>query len=250
MPLTSVCMSCSTRSSVSSTVSSAPVMRFGCGRIGRGLREAYRRHLPACRTLEQIQFEFDQLQRELEAEIAAGQRDAREKLLDNFDQEVVEKVRIESHDVPTASTSNSGSSPGISSPYMRTSTTTATASPFTQSVPWRKHPSGAIPHGQGRGGCQHLPRRASARAACAGRGKTLSLQPAEVTFQYTDSGKNIAVLESLIGHRGWLICTRLTMSALETEDIRHCWSHRRRDAAGCSTMPTPLRPPGRAGHPL
>ena len=52
-----------------------------------------------CRTPEQIQFEFDQLQRELEADIAAGQRDAREKLLDNFDQEVVEKVRIQSHDV-------------------------------------------------------------------------------------------------------------------------------------------------------
>jgi superfamily II DNA/RNA helicase len=40
-----------------------------------------------CRTTEQIQFEFDQLQHELETDIAAGQRDAREKLLDNFDQE-------------------------------------------------------------------------------------------------------------------------------------------------------------------
>ena len=47
---------------------------------------------------EQIQFEFDQLQQELEAEIATGQQDAREKLLNNFDQEVVEKVRIQSHD--------------------------------------------------------------------------------------------------------------------------------------------------------
>ena len=51
-----------------------------------------------CRTPEQIQFEFDQLQQELEIKIAEGQRDAREKLLDNFDQEVVEKVRIQSHD--------------------------------------------------------------------------------------------------------------------------------------------------------
>ena len=49
-----------------------------------------------CRTPEQIQFEFDQLQQELDTEIAAGQRDAREKLLDNFDQEVIEKVRIQS----------------------------------------------------------------------------------------------------------------------------------------------------------
>lgn len=52
-----------------------------------------------CRTPEQIQFEFDQLQRELETEISAGLRDAREKLLDNFDLEVVEKVRIQSHDL-------------------------------------------------------------------------------------------------------------------------------------------------------
>ena len=49
-----------------------------------------------CRTPDQIQFEFDQLQTELDAEIAQGHRDAREKLLDNFDQEVVERVRIES----------------------------------------------------------------------------------------------------------------------------------------------------------
>jgi len=52
-----------------------------------------------CRTPKQIQFEFDQLQRELETQIAESQRDARETLLDNFDQEVVEKVRIQSHDV-------------------------------------------------------------------------------------------------------------------------------------------------------
>src|SRR5205823_6037306 len=52
-----------------------------------------------CRTPQQISFEFDALQRDLEAEIAEGHRDAREKLLNNFDQEVVEKVRIQSHEV-------------------------------------------------------------------------------------------------------------------------------------------------------
>ena len=52
-----------------------------------------------CRSSEQIEFEFDQLQKELETEIAEGQQDAREKLLDNFDQEVVEKVRVQSHNV-------------------------------------------------------------------------------------------------------------------------------------------------------
>jgi hypothetical protein len=52
-----------------------------------------------CRTAEQVQLEFDPLQRELADEIAAGQQDAREKLLDNFDQEVADKVRIQSLDV-------------------------------------------------------------------------------------------------------------------------------------------------------
>jgi hypothetical protein len=52
-----------------------------------------------CRTPEQIQFEFDLLQKELEEQITVGQRDAREKLLDNFDQEVIERVRIESRNV-------------------------------------------------------------------------------------------------------------------------------------------------------
>lgn len=52
-----------------------------------------------CRSPQQIEFEFDQLQKELETEIAEGQEDAREKLLDNFDQEVVEKVRVQSNNV-------------------------------------------------------------------------------------------------------------------------------------------------------
>src|SRR5690606_30863718 len=49
-----------------------------------------------CRTPAQIELEFNALQQELEREISAGHREAREKLLDNFDQEVVEKVRVES----------------------------------------------------------------------------------------------------------------------------------------------------------
>jgi superfamily II DNA or RNA helicase len=49
-----------------------------------------------CRTPQQITFEFDALQRDLEVEIDDKRREAREQLLNNFDQEVIEKVRIES----------------------------------------------------------------------------------------------------------------------------------------------------------
>jgi hypothetical protein len=51
------------------------------------------------------------------------------------------------------------------------------------------------------------------------RGKALAPPPAEVAFDYSGSGKNIAILEALRGRRGWLVCSRLTMSALETEDV-------------------------------
>ena len=66
-----------------------------------------------CRTPEQIQFGFDALQRDLETEIAEGQRDACEKLLNNFDQDVVEKVRIQAAIIWTASKSGSGGSHGF-----------------------------------------------------------------------------------------------------------------------------------------
>jgi hypothetical protein len=51
------------------------------------------------------------------------------------------------------------------------------------------------------------------------RGKSLILSTAEVNFQYNGSGKKIAVLEPLIGKKGWLICTQFTVTALETEDV-------------------------------
>jgi ERCC4-related helicase len=52
-----------------------------------------------CRTSQQIEFEFDVLRNELAFQIGQVQNETREKLLDNFDQEVVEKVRLESKDM-------------------------------------------------------------------------------------------------------------------------------------------------------
>lgn len=49
-------------------------------------------------------------------------------------------------------------------------------------------------------------------------GHGLSTRPAELIFRYGGSGKKIAVLEPLVGSSGWLACTRLTVSAMETED--------------------------------
>jgi superfamily II DNA or RNA helicase len=172
-----------------------------------------------CRSPEQIQFEFDQLQKELETDIAEGQQDAREKLLDNFDQEVVEKVKIESHNVLDRFNRHL---------WMMTRHVLADYARFEDtgySFMLHKNPfsSETIHPGPYRIGKKvedvntyrvghPLAQRVLDRA------KAASTPVSRLTFQLTGSGKNIAILVPFIGREGWLRCTRLSVNALETED--------------------------------
>lgn len=172
-----------------------------------------------CRSPERIQFEFDQLQRELESQIAEGQRDAREKLLNNFDQEVVEKVRVKSHEALDR---------------------------FNEQL-WRltRHVLADDADFDGQGYCFTLRRNPfpgenihpgpyrlgkdveNANIYRVGHplaqrvlelGKSLPTSPSEITFDLSGSGKKISVLEFLQGRRGWLLCASLSVTAIETED--------------------------------
>lgn len=172
-----------------------------------------------CRTQEQIQFEFDQLQRELEVEIAEGQKDAREKLLNNFDQEVVEKVRIQSHDYLDRFNRHL---------WLVTRTLLNDFANFDEheySFMLHKNPFAGenIHAGPYRMGKQvedantyrvghPLAQRVLERA------KALPTPPCELTFEYSGSGKRMAVLESLVGKSGWLMCSLFSVNALEAED--------------------------------
>lgn len=51
-----------------------------------------------CRTEDQIKVEFDELQKELDQEIGQRTDEAKDQLLSNFDQEVVERVRVKSQE--------------------------------------------------------------------------------------------------------------------------------------------------------
>ena len=172
-----------------------------------------------CRTTEQIQFEFDQLQRELETQIIEGQRDAREKLLDNFDQEVVEKVRIESQDVldrfnerlwrltryllrDHARFEDTG--------YSFMLHTNPFAGEAIHPGPYRmgKRTDDANTYRVGHPLAQRV----------LALGRQLNTSPMEVVFRYRESGKKIAILEPLLGGGGWLACVCLTVTAMETED--------------------------------
>lgn len=172
-----------------------------------------------CRTPEQIQFEFDTLQRDLETEIAEGQRDAREKLLNNFDQDVVEKVRIQSRDYLDRFEERLWRlTRYLLAPYARFEereySFTLERNPFPGETihpgPYRmgKNVEDANTYRVGHPLAQRLLTQA----------KALPAQTGEVLFRYPESGTNISILQSLKGKSGWLMCAHVTLTALETED--------------------------------
>ncbi len=172
-----------------------------------------------CRTPEQISFEFDQLQNDLESEIDDKRKDAREQLLNNFDQEVVEKVRVSSGDYldrfeewlwqvtrfylgPYARFDQGGYS------FM------LERNPFEGE---RIHPG---PYRLGKkvedANTYRIGHPLAQRilSLC----KQLPTEIKEIRFNYRNSGKRITVVESLVGKGGWMLCSRVAVTAFETED--------------------------------
>ncbi len=173
-----------------------------------------------CRTQEQIQFEFDQLQRELGDQIQAGQRDARELLLDNFDQEVVEKVRLQSHDVLDRFNERLWLlTRHLLDPYADFDDSGYRFTLHTNPFPGERIHAGPYRMGKGVEDANTYRVGHPLAQRVLGLGKALAAPPAEVWFDYAGSGRNIAVLAPLRGQRGWLTVTRIVLRALETEEL-------------------------------
>ena len=172
-----------------------------------------------CRSPQQIQFEFDQLQQELDSQITEGQRDAREKLLDNFDQEVVEKVRIQSSGLLDRFNERLW----ILTRYLLDSFAEFDGDKHSFHLTRNPFPGETINPGPYRLG-KHVEDANTYRVGhplaqrIIAQGKSLKPSPAEVTFDYSGSAKKIAVLAPLVGKSGWLTCTSLSVNALETEE--------------------------------
>lgn len=173
-----------------------------------------------CRTSDQIEFEFDELQKEYEVDINDLKREAREKLLNNFDQEVVDKVRVTSNDYL-------GRYEGwlwqLTKYYL---------APFAQfdeknhAFVLEKNPfEGEVIHpGPYRLGKNvedaniYRPGHPLAHRILQNC-KVLEAKSACLKFKFTDAGKKITTLDSLLGKSGWLACRRYSLTAFETEDF-------------------------------
>ena len=172
-----------------------------------------------CRSPQQIEFEFDSLRSELDSEISAVQTAAREKLLDNFDQEVVEKVRVESR----AALDRYNARLWALTRYLLDRDAefddegyafTLRRNPFEGEAihpgPYRlgKNVEDANTYRVGHPLAQRLLEQA----------KAMPVPEAEVTFRLSDGGKRISFLQPLIGSGGWLTLRQSTISGLEPED--------------------------------
>jgi len=172
-----------------------------------------------CRTPEQIQFEFDQLQRELEEEISQGQREARDKLLDNFDQEVIEKVKVRSEEVLDRFTERLW---GLTE-YLLRDHAVFDKDAHRFMLHDNPFPGEAIhpgPYRMGRVADDANTYRAGHPLAqrVLALGRELDTPPAAITLDYRAAGRKISVMETLVGTSGWLACVRLSVEGIETED--------------------------------
>ena len=175
-----------------------------------------------CRSPEEIQASFDELQRELETEIDENMKLTRKKLLENFDEEVHEKLRV-----------NLKESTDYLNKYENWLWELATYSLHQyadfhadeNSFQLKKNPFAGetIPLGLYRMGRHvedsHIFRIGHPLAQhILDDAGTKQLPHAEIAFGYSSYQSKISILEPLVGSSGYLSLARLSVESFEEED--------------------------------
>lgn len=172
-----------------------------------------------CRTPQQIEFEFDQLQKELESDIAAGRDSAQQLLLSNFDQDVIERVRIDSKSVLDRFNDRLWQITKHSLQGYADFEPTG-FSFMLHSNPFSDEPINPGPYRMGKGVEDANTYRVGHPLAqkVVERAKSIATPTRRLEFQLTGSGKNIAILDSLRGKSGWLELRRVEVQSVDHED--------------------------------
>ncbi len=198
-----------------------------------------------CRKTKDIATAFNQLQLELSLEINDSMTRTRQKLLENFDDEVREKLRV--RDEASKDYLNryerllmqltrhelDGQAEFLDDASFRLG-----ANPFPEQA-------GAIPLGlyelPRRSGEAHLYRLNHPLAeAIVAQAKGRELAPAEIQFDYGQHGGKVTTLEPFIGKTGWLALSQFSVESLDqAEDhliftasprMANCWRRESRSA--------------------
>lgn len=173
-----------------------------------------------CRTPEQIKLSFDELQDELSAEIDSALSNTRRQLLEYFDEEVRDKLKVSLRD----SQAYLGRYERLLMDVTRSELSGyATFAPADSAFQLDQVPPGVegdVPLGRyelpRRSGDAHFYRLAHPLATWAlDRAKSRRLDPVSITFRYSDRDGRLAAIEPYCGKAGSIAVFRLTIEALD-----------------------------------
>ena len=177
-----------------------------------------------CRTTEEIERAFDQLQEELRSEISDKMLKARSTLLENFDESVSEKLKI--HLAESISNLNLFEK----RLWELTKFDLGRYASFDETT----H---SFTYENGETYCMVVPKEGERKSdvlipdhaqiyrighplaqGILKRSQTLDLPSHEVVFDYTHTPVKVALLEKQVGHTGWMRIEKFTIEASEPED--------------------------------
>ena len=175
-----------------------------------------------CRTEEEIQSAFDILQKEMEPQVDETISLTRQRLLENFDEEVHEKLRINLKESKEYLSKYENWLWQVTKYYLEPYADFAEEG---YSFTLRENPFGneTIHPGPYRIGKNiedaNIYRIGHPLAQrIIDKCKSLSQDSQEVVFDYSNTPKRISILESFIGKSGWLSIMNLTIHSFESED--------------------------------
>ena len=177
-----------------------------------------------CRTTEEIERAFDQLQEELRAEISDKMLKARSTLLENFDESVSEKLKI--HLAESLSNLNLFEKRLWElTKYDLDGRATFDEATHSFVADNGENYCMVVPKEGERKSDVQVPDHAQVyrmghplAQAILKRNLSLSLPAHEVVFDYTHTPVKVALLEKQVGHEGWMRIEKFTIEASEPED--------------------------------
>ena len=183
-----------------------------------------------CRSEEEINFQFDLLQEDMEEQISVAMDDTRQKLLENFDAEVHDKLKINLEESKTYLNKYEQMLYKITRRILNehavfdnhSSDFELTTNPYQDTAKGKN-----IPLGKYRMGSPdnrpiedaHIYRPGHALAQCLIESIcNEELPAASITFDYSNHPQDVAAIENLVGKKGWLSLQKLTIDSAESED--------------------------------
>jgi len=186
-----------------------------------------------CRTTEAIQLAFDLLQKEMEPEIEQGIDITRKKLLENFDEEVHEKLKINLQQSSEYLSKFENWLWHLTKYYLQPFATfnASENSFYLNQNPFAGEPIHKGPYKLGK---KNIGERHEAEELLSNENlyrvghplaqkviaqcKAQEVPLHELIFDYTSNGKKISILENLNGKEGWLQAKQISISSFEMED--------------------------------